>query len=160
MERFENIQRPGTNPGTGTAYYPTALPTIGPYALPVSGFVPESGTAGFGFWMQCSEVERFENIQRAVTSGSRPATRLKLVRARPTYCTGHVLHAYKYCTGHDLYVYTYCTGHILYVYRFGPWMQCSEVERFENIQSPASATFRDSCRFRVYGSAMCEVIIL
>jgi len=24
-------------PGTGTAYHPTALPTVGPYALPVPG---------------------------------------------------------------------------------------------------------------------------
>ena len=31
------------NPGTGTAYPPTALPTVGPYALPVPGFVPGSG---------------------------------------------------------------------------------------------------------------------
>jgi len=31
---------PGTIPGTGTAYHPTALPTVGPYALPVPGFVP------------------------------------------------------------------------------------------------------------------------
>ena len=31
---------PGTNPGTGTANHPTALPTVGPYALPVPGFVP------------------------------------------------------------------------------------------------------------------------
>ena len=28
---------PGTNPGTGTAYHPTALPTVRPYALPGSG---------------------------------------------------------------------------------------------------------------------------
>ena len=27
----------GTNPGTGTVYNPTALPTVGPYALPVPG---------------------------------------------------------------------------------------------------------------------------
>jgi len=32
------------NPGTGTAYPPTALPTIGPYALSVPGFVPGSGS--------------------------------------------------------------------------------------------------------------------
>ena len=31
------------NPGTGTAYPPTVLPTVGPYALPVPGFVPGSG---------------------------------------------------------------------------------------------------------------------
>jgi len=31
--------RPGTNPGTGTAYHPTAPPTVGPYALPVPGLV-------------------------------------------------------------------------------------------------------------------------
>ena len=30
--------KPGTNPGTGTAYHPTALPTVGPYAPPVPGF--------------------------------------------------------------------------------------------------------------------------
>ena len=30
----------GTNPGTGTAYPPTALPTVGPYELPVPGLVP------------------------------------------------------------------------------------------------------------------------
>ena len=30
--------RPGTNPGTGTAYHPTALHTVGPYELPVPGF--------------------------------------------------------------------------------------------------------------------------
>ena len=34
-------QGPGTNPGTDTAYRPTALPTVGPYALPVLGFVPD-----------------------------------------------------------------------------------------------------------------------
>ena len=34
------------NPGTGTAYPPTALPTVGPYALPVPGFVPGSGSHG------------------------------------------------------------------------------------------------------------------
>ena len=28
---------PGTNPGTGIAYHPTALPTVGPYALPAPG---------------------------------------------------------------------------------------------------------------------------
>ena len=39
---------PGTNPGTGTAYHPTALPTVGPCALPVPGFVPGSGFASFG----------------------------------------------------------------------------------------------------------------
>ena len=33
-------ERPGTNPDTGTAYHPTALPTVGPYALPVPGVVP------------------------------------------------------------------------------------------------------------------------
>ena len=29
----------GTNPGTSTAYLRTALPTVGPYALPVPGLV-------------------------------------------------------------------------------------------------------------------------
>ena len=33
----------GVNLGTGTAYHPTELPTVRPYALPVPGFVP-----GFG----------------------------------------------------------------------------------------------------------------
>ena len=33
-------ERPGTNPGTGTAYHPMALPTVGPYALAVPGVVP------------------------------------------------------------------------------------------------------------------------
>jgi len=28
---------PGTDPGTGTAYHPTTLPTVGPYSLPVPG---------------------------------------------------------------------------------------------------------------------------
>ena len=32
--------RSGTNSGTGTAYHPTALPTVGPCALSVPGFVP------------------------------------------------------------------------------------------------------------------------
>ena len=36
-------QGPGTNPGTGTAYHPTALSTLGPYALPVPGSVPDPG---------------------------------------------------------------------------------------------------------------------
>ena len=36
--------RPGTNPGTGTAYVPTAVPTVGPYALPVPVLVPGSGS--------------------------------------------------------------------------------------------------------------------
>ena len=30
---------PGTNPGTGTAYVPTALPIVGPYGLPVPGYL-------------------------------------------------------------------------------------------------------------------------
>ena len=34
------------NPGTGTAYPPTALPTVGPYALTVPGFVPGSAHRG------------------------------------------------------------------------------------------------------------------
>ena len=38
--KLAEVVRPGTNPGTGTAYHPTALPTVGPYALPVPGFVP------------------------------------------------------------------------------------------------------------------------
>jgi len=33
-------RRLGTNPGTGTAYVPTALPTVASYTLPGSGFVP------------------------------------------------------------------------------------------------------------------------
>ena len=33
----EGAACPGTDPGTGTAYLPTALPTVGPYALPGSG---------------------------------------------------------------------------------------------------------------------------
>ena len=49
--------RPGTNPGTGTGYPPTALATVGPYGLPVPGVVPgrvlppavsESGAEGAG----------------------------------------------------------------------------------------------------------------
>ena len=32
--------RPGTKPGTGTAYHPSAQPTVGPYELPVPGFIP------------------------------------------------------------------------------------------------------------------------
>ena len=36
---FDPREKPGTNPGTGTGYHPTALPTVGPYATPVSGFV-------------------------------------------------------------------------------------------------------------------------
>ena len=36
---------PGTCSGTGTAYRPTALPTVAPYALPVPGFVPEAPAA-------------------------------------------------------------------------------------------------------------------
>ena len=35
--------RPGTNPGAGTTFHPTPLPTVGPYALPVPGFVPGRG---------------------------------------------------------------------------------------------------------------------
>ena len=31
------------NPGTGTAYHPTALPTVAPYAPPGSGEPPGSG---------------------------------------------------------------------------------------------------------------------
>ena len=31
---------PGANPGRGTVYHPTALPTVGLYALPAPGFVP------------------------------------------------------------------------------------------------------------------------
>ena len=37
--------RPGTCSGTGTAYHPTALPTVAPYGLPVPGFVPEAPAA-------------------------------------------------------------------------------------------------------------------
>ena len=37
------LEKVSPNPGTGTAYPPTALPTVGSYALPVPGFVP-----GFG----------------------------------------------------------------------------------------------------------------
>ena len=37
------LQQTVTNPGTGTGYLPTALPTVGPYALPVPSIVP-----GFG----------------------------------------------------------------------------------------------------------------
>ena len=37
---------PGTNPGTGTAYRPTPLPTVGPYTLPRSGLLPGSGRVG------------------------------------------------------------------------------------------------------------------
>ena len=36
---------PGTCSGTGTAYRPTALPTVAPYALPVPGFVPDAPAA-------------------------------------------------------------------------------------------------------------------
>ena len=42
----------GTNPGTGTAYLPTALPTAGPYALPVPGLEP-----GQRRWADDSEVD-------------------------------------------------------------------------------------------------------
>ena len=31
---------PGTDPGAGAGYHPTALATVGGYALPVPGFVP------------------------------------------------------------------------------------------------------------------------
>jgi hypothetical protein len=37
--------RPGTCSGTGTAYHPTALPTVAPYGLPVPGLVPEAPAA-------------------------------------------------------------------------------------------------------------------
>ena len=40
----EAQEGPGTNPGTGNAYHPTALPTVGPYALPVPSFVPGRAT--------------------------------------------------------------------------------------------------------------------
>ena len=48
---------PGTDPGAGAGYHPTALATVGGYALPVPGFVPgrelppavsERGAAGEG----------------------------------------------------------------------------------------------------------------
>jgi len=35
---------PLTHPGTGTGHHPTAQPTVGPYALPVPGFVPGFGS--------------------------------------------------------------------------------------------------------------------
>jgi len=43
--RFCHSERPGTDPGTDTEYPPTALPTVGPYALPVPGFVPGGASA-------------------------------------------------------------------------------------------------------------------
>ena len=33
-------EKPGTNPGTSSGYHPTALPIVGPYALPVPGLAP------------------------------------------------------------------------------------------------------------------------
>ena len=37
FRREHHRARPGMDPGTGTAYHPTALPTVGSYALPVPG---------------------------------------------------------------------------------------------------------------------------
>jgi hypothetical protein len=36
--RVEGRAGPGKNPGTGTAYVRTALPTVAPHAIPGSGF--------------------------------------------------------------------------------------------------------------------------
>ena len=44
------VRRSPRQPGTGTAYHPTALPTVGPYALPVPGFVPGRGHTGTVRW--------------------------------------------------------------------------------------------------------------
>jgi hypothetical protein len=42
----------GANPGTGTAYLPTALAAVGPYTLPVPGLVP-----GQRRWAEHSTVD-------------------------------------------------------------------------------------------------------
>ena len=41
---FTQVLALGTNPGTGTGYHTTALLTVGPYALPVPGFVAGNTT--------------------------------------------------------------------------------------------------------------------
>ena len=38
-------RRPGTNPGTGTAYVPKQLPTVAPCTLPGTGIVPRCPSA-------------------------------------------------------------------------------------------------------------------
>ena len=50
----DNQRHYGT--GTGTAYHLTALPTVGPYALPIPSFVPGRGSS-FGLTDDCREGE-------------------------------------------------------------------------------------------------------
>ena len=43
---------PGTNPGTGTAYIPTALPTVGPYGVEGSGGERSRSASCMMAWLQ------------------------------------------------------------------------------------------------------------
>ena len=59
----------GTNPGTGTAYHPTTLPTVRPYALPGSGALPGlTRPLGSGADLFCSDLVLGDHFKSFRTS--------------------------------------------------------------------------------------------
>ena len=74
-----SLRSPGASPGTGAAYLPTALPTVGPYALPVPGLdtLPcppklesalerEGGGGGKGEWERETTLRRLSAVHARI----------------------------------------------------------------------------------------------